>query len=244
MRRKFKAHLIKVHLLASVFAMTVVLGASAPASARIVFDPTNYAQNLLQAARALEQVQNQVKSLQNEAQMLTNMALNLKQLDVTSLGEITGALRRIDRLMSQAEGIAFDVQETTVALQRQFPKEYSAATTDEAVSDALGRWRIAMDAYRHTMMIQAQVVENVQADSATLAQLVAASDSAVGSLQAQQATNQLVALSAKQQLQIQNLMAAQYRAEALDEARKAEAEEAARTATDRFLGPGHAYTPQ
>lgn len=239
MRRKFKAR-----LLASVFAMTVVLGANAPASARIVFDPTNYAQNLLQAARALEQIQNQVQSLQNETQMLTNMALNLKQLDVTSLGEITSALRRIDRLMSQAEGIAFDVQETSVALQRQFPKEYSAATTDEAVSDALARWQSAIDAYRHTMTVQAQVVENVQADSATLAQLVAASDSAVGSLQAQQATNQLVALSAKQQLQIQNLMAAQYRAQALDEARKAEAEQAARTATDRFLGPGHAYTPQ
>ncbi len=240
MRRNFKAH-----LLASVFAMTVALVASAPAPARIVFDPTNYAQNLLQAARALEQIQNQVKSLQNEAQMLTNMALNLQQLDVTSLSEITAALRRIDRLMAQAEGIAFDVQETTVVLQRQFPKDYDAATTtNEAVTDALDRWQSAMGAYRHTMMVQAQVVENVQADSATLAELLAASDSAVGSLQAQQATNQLMALSAKQQLQIQNLMAAQYRAEALEQAREAEAEQAARTATDRFLGPGHAYTPQ
>jgi type IV secretion system protein TrbJ len=240
MPRTFKAR-----LLASVFVMTVALGSSAPASARIVFDPTNFAQNLLQAARALEQIQNQVQSLQNEAQMLTDNALNLKQLDVTSLGEITAALRRIDGLMSQAEGIAFDVQETTVQLQRQFPKEYgTAATTDEAVGDALVRWQSAIDAYRHTMTIQAQVVENVQADRATLAQLLAASDSAVGSLQAQQATNQLVALSAKQQLQIQNLMAAQYRAEALDEARKAEAEQAARSATHRFLGPGHAYTPQ
>ena len=63
-------------------------------------------------------------------------------------------------------------------------------------------------------------------------------------INAQQATNQLVALSAKQQLQIQNLMAAQYRAEAMDQARKAETEQAARTATDRFLGPGHAYTPE
>ena len=240
MRSKFKAR-----LLASVVAMTVALGASAPASARIVFDPTNYAQNMLQAARALEQIQNQIQSLQNEARMLTNMALNLKQLDVTSLGEITSALRRIDNLMSQAEGIAFDVQETTVVLQRQFPKEYdTSTTTNEAVTDALDRWQSSMDAYRHTMTVQAQVVENVQADSATLAKLLAASDSAVGSLQAQQATNQLVALSAKQQLQIQNLMAAQYRAQALEEARKVEAEQAARTATDRFLGPGHAYTPQ
>lgn len=240
MRRKLKGR-----LLASVFTMAVALGLSSLAEARIVFDPTNYAQNLLQATRALEQIQNQVQSLQNEAQMLTNMALNLKQLDVTSLGEITTALRRIDALMSRAEGIAFDVQQTTIVLQRQFPKEYDAAkTTNEAVSDALDRWHSAMDAYRHTMTVQAQVVENVQADSASLAQLVAASDSAVGSLQAQQAANQLMALSAKQQLQIQNLMAAQYRAEALEQARKAEAEQAARTATDRFLGSGSAYTPQ
>ncbi|MEZ5831684.1 MAG: P-type conjugative transfer protein TrbJ [Dongiaceae bacterium] len=236
---------LRTRLLASVFIAAASIAVVLPASARIVFDPTNYAQNLLQAARALEQIQNQVKSLQNEAQMLTNMALNLKQLDVTSLGEITAALRRVDSLMAQAEGIAFGVQETTIVLQRQFPKEYDAATTtNEAVSDALTSWHSAMDAYRHTMTVQAQVVENVQADSATLAKLLAASDSAVGSLQAQQATNQLVALTAKQQLQIQNLMAAQYRAEALDEARKAEAERAARSATDRFLGPGHAYTPE
>lgn len=236
---------LRTRLLALGFIAAASITVILPASARIVFDPTNYAQNLLQATRALEQIQNQVKSLQNEAQMLTDMALNLKQLDVTSLGEITSALRRIDSLMAQAEGIAFDVQETTLVLQRQFPKEYDdATTTNEAVSDALASWHSAMDAYRHTMTVQAQVVENVQFDSATLAKLLAASDSAVGGLQAQQATNQLVALSAKQLLQIQNLMAAQYRAEALDKARKAEAEEAARTATERFLGPGHAYTPQ
>jgi P-type conjugative transfer protein TrbJ len=235
----------KARLIASACAAAIVLALSTPASAMVVFDPHNYAENLLQAERALEQIKNQIKSLQNEAQMLVDMALNLKQLNVTSLDELTSTMRRIDGLMSQADGIAFDVQESTVELQRQFPKEYhSATTTNEAVSDALTRWQSAMDAYRQTMTVQSQVVENVQADGATLTQLLAASDSAVGSLQAQQATNQLVALSAKQQLQIQNLMAAQYRAQALDEARKAEAEQAARTATDRFLGTGHAYTPQ
>src|SRR3546814_15939052 len=78
----------------------------------------------------------------------------------------------------------------------------------------------------------------------TLSALVTASQGAVGSLQAQQATNQLLALSTKQQLQIQTLMAAQYRPEALDQARKAQAEEAARAATARFLGPGTAYPPR
>src|SRR3546814_1525509 len=41
----------------------------APASAQwVVYGPTNYAQNVLQAARALQQVNNQITSLQNEAQ--------------------------------------------------------------------------------------------------------------------------------------------------------------------------------
>jgi conjugal transfer/entry exclusion protein len=39
-------------------------------------------------------------------------------------------------------------------------------------------------------------------------------------------------------------MAAQYRASAVEQARNAEAEEAARAATARFLGTSNAYTPQ
>ena len=35
---------------------------------RIVYDPSNYAQNVLTAARTLEQINNQITSLQNEAQ--------------------------------------------------------------------------------------------------------------------------------------------------------------------------------
>ena len=41
---------------------------------RIVYDPSNYAQNVLTAARTLEQINNQITSLQNEAQMLINQA--------------------------------------------------------------------------------------------------------------------------------------------------------------------------
>ena len=67
-----------------------------------------------------------------------------------------------------------------------------------------------MDALRQTMLVQAEVVQNVEADSGELARLVAESQAAIGSLQAQQATNQLVALSTKQQLQTQELVAAQY----------------------------------
>src|SRR3546814_14008300 len=84
--------------------------------------------------------------------------------------------------------------------RQQFPEQYDAAvTTDRFVADARTRWRNSMSAYHQTMRIQAQVVENVQADGATLSALVTASQGAVGSLQAQQAANQLLALSTTQQ---------------------------------------------
>ncbi len=35
----------------------------------VVFDPSNYSQNILTAARSLEQINNQVKSLENQAQI-------------------------------------------------------------------------------------------------------------------------------------------------------------------------------
>ena len=73
--------------------------------------------------------------------------------------------------------------------------------------------------------------------------LAGRSTGAEGSLQAQQATNQLLALAAKQQLQIQQMMAASYEADMLDRARAAQSEAEGRARTRRFLGTGKAYTP-
>jgi hypothetical protein len=57
-----------------------------PSSAQVVvFDPNNYAQNVLTAARALQQINNQITSLQNQAQMLINQAKNLANLPFSSL---------------------------------------------------------------------------------------------------------------------------------------------------------------
>src|SRR6266542_1182340 len=83
---------------------TFVLPAAPAAAALPVFDVTNYAQNLLQASRALEQINNQLSSLQNEAAMLQNMARNLKAIDFPQLQQIRSAMQRIDQLMAQAQG--------------------------------------------------------------------------------------------------------------------------------------------
>lgn len=123
------------------------------------------------------------------------------------------------------------------------PDSYDASIgVNDMATAARERWQSAMNAFRQTMRVQSQIVENVRADEGLLTDLVNRGQSAVGALQAQQAANQLIALSAKQQMQIQTLMAAHYRAEAEDAARKAQAEEAARETTRRFLGSGSAYS--
>lgn len=217
-----------------------------PAQAQMsVFDPRNYAQNLLTAARTLQAINNQVRSLQNEAQMLVNQAKNLTRIEFPELQRLTQTLRDVERLMGQAQAIDFRVAGLDAQFARLFPERSAGARTTGAQGEAArARLDAAMAAFRQTMRVQAQVVENLETDAGVLGGLVARSQSADGGLQAQQATNQLLALGAKQQFQIQQLMAAQFRADSVEAARRAEAETAARAATRKFLGSGRAYTPR
>src|SRR3546814_7640248 len=68
-------------------------------------------QNLLTAARTLSQVNNQIRSLQNEAQMLAGQAKNLARIDFPQLDRLREKLGEIDRLMGQAQGIDFRVDQ-------------------------------------------------------------------------------------------------------------------------------------
>lgn len=240
-------------LIASVLG-TVSLGslamgvftATTPAHSQLtVFDPSNYSQNILTAARTLQQVNNQIQSLQNQATMLLNQAKNLSRIDFPEMQALTQTLQHVDQLMGQAQGIRFQVSGLDQQYRQLFPQSFGQALrTNEQVLAARTRLDTAMTAFQHTMTIQAQVAENVSADTQYLAAIVAKSQGAEGSLQAQQATNQLLALTAKQQFQIQSMMAAQYRAETIEAARRAQEETDARTAGKRFLGSGTAYTPR
>ena len=110
--------------------------------------------------------------------------------------------------------IAFDLASTDDALHRQFPALFDTTLSDnEIIVQARARLEASMQGYRQTMRVQAQ-----------------------------QATNQLIALSTRQQLQIQQMMAAQYRADALERARQQQAMEAARERTRRFIGSADIYT--
>jgi P-type conjugative transfer protein TrbJ len=218
--------------------LAVLLLLVRPAAAQMaVFDASVYVEALVQASQQLQQIENQIRSLQNEAVMLDNQARNLQRLDFSSLNGMVAALNQVSGLINQGQGIAFQVDATNAAYARTYPTYGAGVTADQRAADARQRWQDSMSAFQQTLAVQAQVAGSVEADTATLSDLVGASQGAQGALDAAQATNQLIALSVKQQLQIQSLMAAQYRAQALDQARAAQGAEQARAGFAQFMGP-------
>jgi P-type conjugative transfer protein TrbJ len=222
------------------------LATSEPAWAQwTVFDPSNYSQNILTAARTLEQINNQIRMLQNQAQSLINQAKNLTTISFPELQALKQTMQQIDQLMGQAQGIQFKVASLDQQFRSLYPDRFAQSlTTSQQVQSARARMDTARAAFEQTMTVQAQVVENIAADQAALTGIIARSQSAEGALQASQATNQLLALVAKQQFQIQTLMAAQYRAEAIERANQAQSRTDAQSASAKFLDSGSAYTPQ
>lgn len=222
------------------------LVAASPVAAQItVFDPTNYAQNLLTAARELQQINNQIQQLQNQESMLTNQGKNLTRIDFPELQALTQTLTQVQQLMDQAKGVSFRAATTDSQFNQLFPQNLSGAlTTNQSVAAAKARYDAAMAAYTKTVEVQSSVVGTIAGDTNSLSAIVSRSQGAEGALQASQATNQLLALVAKQQLAISQLMAAQYRAQSLDAASRAQAEAEGRLATQKFIGNGKAYSPQ
>ncbi|HET8535384.1 MAG TPA: P-type conjugative transfer protein TrbJ [Sphingomicrobium sp.] len=234
-----------VLLCAGLFPASATVLFPAPATASIpVFDAANYAQNIVQAARALEQINHQLQSLQNQAAMLSNMDRNLKSIAFPELGKIEESLERIDSLMSEAKGIDFSADQFEQRFDEIFPGGLDRVLgTDVGAAEARARLESARQGLRHTMRVQSAIVSNIRDDSRFLSELSRRSEGAEGSLQAQQVANQLLALGTKQQLQLQEMLAAQYRIQAFEQARKVQAETDAREATRRFLGTGKAYRP-
>ncbi|RTL71788.1 MAG: P-type conjugative transfer protein TrbJ [Hyphomicrobiales bacterium] len=212
-----------------------------PAHAFIVFDPSNYAQNVLQAARSLQQVTNQITSLQNEAQMLINQARNLASLPFSSLQQLQQSVQRTQQLLNQAQNIAFDVQQIDKVFKQQYGSVSLSASDQQLVADARSRWQNTVGGLEDAMRVQAGVVGNIDTNRTQMSALVGASQSATGALQATQAGNQLLALQAQQLADLTAVVAANGRAQALTDAERAAAAEQGREQRRRFLAAGSDY---
>src|SRR5262249_20125695 len=162
------------------------LAAGTPARAQMtVFDPSNYGQNLLTAARTLQQVNNGIQSLQNEAMSLINQARNLASLPYSSLLELQQSIAQTQQLLGQAQRIPYDVSSIDQAFTRIYPQSYSSATSSQQlVADAQTRWQTSLSGFQDALRVQAGVVQNLDRMRTQISNLVSSSQSATGALQA------------------------------------------------------------
>lgn len=238
-RPAMRASRLAAALMLTSAMMTPIL--PMPAHALIVFDPKNYVENVLSAARALEQINNQITSLQNEAQMLINQARNLASLPYSALQKIQQSVQQTQQLLKQAQNIAFDVEQIDQAFTTTYGTASLSASDQQLLSDARSRWQNTVAGLQDAMRVQAGVVGNIDTNRAQMSSLVGESQGAVGALQATQAGNQLLALQAQQLADLTAVVAANGRADALQSAEQAAAVEQGREQRRRFLTPGSGY---
>jgi P-type conjugative transfer protein TrbJ len=217
--------------------------AATPAHAIIVFDPSNYAQNVLTAARTLEQITNQITSLQNEAQMLINQAKNLASLPYSALQTLQQNVQKTQQLLQQAQGIAFNVQQIDQMFSQKYGSVSMSSTDAQLVANARDRWKNTVGGLQDAMRVQAGVVGNIDTNRTQMSALVSQSQGATGALQATQAGNQILALQSQQLSDLVALLASNGRASALTEAERTAAAEQGREQRRRFLTPGSGYQP-
>lgn len=235
------ALLTAASILISPVAPTMLVVHSAYAAT--VFDPWNYSQNILTAARTLQQVNQQITQLQNEAQMLINQARNLANLPYSSLQQLQQSVQKTQALITQARGIAFNVQEIDRAFHTGYGAANVSASDRQLVEGARERWQNTVSGLQDAMRVQAGVVGNIETNRTQMSQLIGASQGASGALQATQAGNQLLGLQAQQLTDLTALVAANGRAHSLRDAEQAAAAEQGREQRRRFLTPGAGYQP-
>ncbi|QBY00431.1 P-type conjugative transfer protein TrbJ [Rhodophyticola sp. CCM32] len=246
---KLAGHAFAVLLISSAIALSPTTAPPAQAGlfgggfSGIVYDPTNHAENLLTAARSLEQINNQIAQLQNEAQMLVNQGRNLASLPYSSLAQLQSSVQQTQQLLNEAQRIAHDVATIDEAFTQDYGTSAAQGDFDAMIGGARERWLTSVAGFEDALKVQAGVVGNIETARTEMQALVGQSQAATGALQATQAGNQLLALQSQQISDLTAAITAQNRAHSLEAARTASAEAQARENLTRFLDYGDDYEP-
>ena len=208
----------------------------------IVFDPANYGQNILTAIRTLTMIRNQIVQLKNDASMLVNQTKNLQKLNISSALDLQYSLSQLQQIAAGADHMAFKVAATQTKWTQLYEGNYTGASTRQLLSDQTKRLDNSQEAFRQSLLLGAQVMEDTDAGAVTLDDLMQASKGASGALEVSQAGNELLSLAIKQQAGMQVVMAAHYRAKDLEAARRLAERRAATERRMSFMGDANAYS--
>jgi len=170
-----------------------------------VIDPTNLAQNLLQATRALEQINNQIRQIEQQASMLAQNPLQLSP-------ELSNSIGQARDLFTSAQGLTFQVNQMGEQLRDLYPETWEDFDLDQ-IAERTQQWlREDRSAVERAMRAEARAAETIEGTRDQVNRALQSSASAEGQTGVGQATNQLLGINASQLTEIHALLIAQSRA--------------------------------
>ncbi|HCK84687.1 MAG TPA: P-type conjugative transfer protein TrbJ [Hyphomonadaceae bacterium] len=186
--------------------LSAMLLAAPPARAQwTVYDPTNFAQNLLSAARALEQIRNQIAQIEQAAAMLRTNPLQLSP-------ELSQSIGQARELFSAAQGLAFEIDGLSEDLRTLYPEtweEFDLERIGEQSDNWLAESRASLE---RAMAAEAGAVRSIERAQGHIERALQSSSQSEGQTGAIQAGNQLLGIQASQLAEIHALLIAQGRA--------------------------------
>ncbi|QTC92794.1 conjugal transfer protein TrbJ [Brevundimonas goettingensis] len=199
-------------LAAGLVAVSLLAAAPAPAQ-QVVFDPRNHIENALQAARQLE-------SLANEAR-------SLAASPYSHLVQSSQSLHDMAELARTARGLASSINGLERQFQTLYPEDLTGADLLRLLEQGQARTANARRTAEDLARTAAELERLGQGRQARLTGALTASETATGQTAAVQSTNQLLAVLAEDMAALRTLLLAQSRLLA---------EQTARDAADRASG--------
>src|SRR3546814_9328371 len=120
---------------------------------------------------------------------LITQARNRASLPHSSLQQIQQSVQRTQALLTEAQNIAFDVQQVDQAFQTTYGNASISASDQELIAGSRERWQNTVDGLQDAMRVQAGVVGNIDTNRAEMSALVGRRQGAAGAHQATQAGN-------------------------------------------------------
>ena len=191
--------IIAIYLLLTLFAAPHLRSQMA------VIDPANLAENILQATRALEQIQHQIDQLDT-------MYRNLERIGDPSWRDLRAWVVYLNELAQQGEALAYSLEGLYEAYRDLFG---GVVPTEEPVYDeAYWEWTTTtLDTLAATLDAVSAQARDYFSTQEQLAELQALADSAQGNLEALNVSNMIGTHSGQELAKLNQLLAANINAQ-------------------------------
>jgi len=179
----------------------------------IVFDPTNYGQNIITARNSVTLLIQQSKQLQSQIESLKLQFRNVQHLKAMNWRDMEGLIKDIDRISQQKKAISYAMVQFEQAFQRQYPNYHQ--------SHELAPYRMASRTWDNTTLSTLQnalaamgeATRQDESEAELMAKLKRQNQSASGQLQVLQVANELNAENIHQMQIAKRMMALQMNAQ-------------------------------